>query len=113
MRKLSSLGIVVALSTLATTALGTNAWTGWGTISVLQDYGNGPAVRTSAPIVNPANCNPSNMYFPLPALSDAARASIGRSILSAYMAGKSIRLKIVDNACADSYPAYYAVDVGL
>jgi hypothetical protein len=113
MKKLG-MGIVIGFSCMlgfAAQADASSGWTTWGTITSYQDYGLGAEVELSAPVIKPASCTGSRYRASTALPSEAAKDRLTRAILAAYLAGRSIRLKI-DNVCTtDNQPGYYAVDL--
>ena len=60
---------------------------------------------------NPAECSSTALAMPRSACSDVEKNRFNSVILSALMANKKIRLKLLDSECEQGYPVYYAVRV--
>lgn len=109
-RLVSGLVCAVVVAGFSGTADASSGWTTWGGITSFQDYGLGAEVETNAPVIKPSACVGSR-YRISSTLSEVAKDRLSRALLAAYMAGKSVRLKVDDVCTTDNMPSYYAVDI--
>ena len=110
--KLRGLLAAAAIVTMSFPALaGTSAYTALGTITLYEDYGSSLQITTSAAVINPAACTSTSVYLPKSTLAESDRLALARDLLSAFLAGKRVQLKIDGTACNGGFPSYYAIKI--
>lgn len=110
--KIASTGIACLLL-LASASAYAGTYTTSAEILRVEGYGEGLRVLTTDDNndTNPANCQGSDWINPSSGLSDIRKDRLHRIILSAFLSGREVRIKLHDGECVNGNRAYYAVQI--
>jgi hypothetical protein len=105
-------GVVAAILTCAGAALA-DQWTGSFTIDTLSMLNGGDSyIVSGSSTINPARCASTDYREVGTSVGAASREFMNRTLLSAFLAGRKVRLNLSQNQCgATGRPAYYAVQL--
>jgi len=113
MRRLSvAICAVSAVLTVASVALA-DQWTGGFTIDRLSMVNGGDSyIVSGASTINPAGCGSTDYREVGTTVSAVSRDLMNKTLLSAFLAGRKVRLNLSQNHCgATGRPAYYAIQL--
>lgn len=83
----------------------------WGTIASMRNYGKGLYVYGLNLAPNPANCSLTDLARVQDSLSAAKIDGINRALLSAFLAGREVKVKLRSGECLENRPVIYGVQV--
>lgn len=83
----------------------------WASVEEIEDYGTGFLVKGPDYSSNPASCSSTRYGRVNPNLPADQMEQLNKLILSAFLSGHQIRVKIDSSVCAGDYPAIYAVRI--
>lgn len=110
--KKAYIGILSVLATLTLTGIAfADQMTGFFTISSLSLTNGGDSyIVTGSSTINPAGCAATDYKEVGTTVGAESRDLMNRTLLSAFLAGRKVRLNLSQNHCgATGRPAYYAV----
>ncbi len=99
-------GLVAAASLLTASVAFADNWSGAEQIASLISYGDGTRLfqfRDSASdtTMNPAVCSNMDHILPNPSMTVAQKEEAGRLLMSAYLAGKQVEVRLSSTACSN------------
>jgi len=103
--------LAALILTFSATAFSAGAWTPAKKISQIEEYGSGIKVYGLDLSSNPAKCQENYVALPNPTQEPDKINRLNSMLLAAYMAGKSVELKLSGTACSSNLPTYFAVRV--
>ena len=86
-------------------------WTPYGQVLTIFEYGLGMRVKGLDYSANPAGCPQWESGILYSGLTDTQIDRISEIILSAFLSGREVSLKMSNGACESENPAIYAVQV--
>lgn len=86
-------------------------WTGWGQIEKLTEYGDGLRVVGLDISANPASCSSTSYAFVDETLDDVEIERLNKLLLSAFLAGREVSIKMNSSRCIENRPVIYAVSI--
>ncbi len=102
------LAAILALgATLTLTSFAGQYISNWGTISRVSSYGDG--IRVNGLTLSPNPCSNSDEARVDPSLPSATREGLTRTLLSAFLAKREVKVKLQSTACAQDRPLIYGV----
>lgn len=108
--------VSMVVGTILTTSLVASAgtWSEWGTITRIADYGQGLRIQgVDISNANPAACS-STKWAHVNNTSNRTAAEVERAnkmLMTAFLTGRQVRVKVDDDVCVENYPAIYAVEI--
>ncbi len=117
MKKAHLMGLLGA----ATLTLATSAWAGvWSSYITIENLDTAPDgywvyANSSTPLNNPAGCANTTYAVPYSSASTTEKDLMSKTLLSAFLANRKVRLNMASTVCSGSgtsgYPVYLNVRV--
>jgi hypothetical protein len=111
MKKAHLKGLVVAATlSLATTAFA-GIWSSYTQLANLDTAADGYIVYPATAVNNPAGCSDTSQVWGYSASTAEEKDLMNRTLLSAFLANRKVRLNIASSVCSGTHPVYLAVRV--
>jgi hypothetical protein len=111
MKKMYLKGLVVAATlSIASTAFA-GFWSSYVQLTNLDTAADGYIVYPSAAINNPAGCSDPSQVWGYSGSTDVEKDLMNKTLLSAFLANRKVRLNVASTVCSGTHPVYLAVRV--
>jgi hypothetical protein len=104
------IGALLAVgATFSAAAFAGSYITNWGVITQIESYGDDFHVYGLNLAPNPAGCSSTSLAKVDYRLSAAKKEGLSRTLTSAYLAGRQVKVKLQSDYCEGTNPAVYGV----
>jgi hypothetical protein len=110
MKKAHIMGLLGAATLSLAGGAWAGQWTGYVQIANLDTSGDAYIVYSSSTL-NPAGCAATGQAVVYPSSTAAEKDLMNKTLLSAFLANRKVRLDLSVNTCSGGFPTYYQVRV--
>lgn len=103
-----AMGIVLTISLIASAG----TWTPFGQIESVTEYGKGMRVTGLDLSANPAKCSAEEYgHVEIDNRTSAEIDRLNKMLLSAFLSGRNVKVKLRSDQCIENRPVIYAVKI--